>query len=100
MKKREMYFAPKHLLYQKLLRIMKLTVALILFACLQVSAKTYSQDRVTLKFNAANIKKVLAAIEKKSNYRFLYSDALLADKPKVDVDVTNEEVTSVLDGIL
>ena len=79
---------------------MKLTVALILFACLQVSAKTYSQDRVTLKFNAANIKKVLAAIEKKSNYRFLYSDALLADKPKVDIDVTNEEVTSVLDDIL
>jgi TonB-linked SusC/RagA family outer membrane protein len=79
---------------------MKLTVALILFACLQVSAKTYSQDRITLNLQSAELKKVLAAIEKKSNYRFLYNDALLAGKPRVDVNVTNEEVTSVLDEIL
>jgi len=99
MKKREMFYAERHPLYLKLLRIMKLTVALIIFACLQVSAKTYSQDRITLNLQSTEIKKVLAAIEKKSNYRFLYNDALLAGKPKVDVNVTNEEITNVLDDL-
>ncbi len=81
------------------MKVMKLTVSLILFACLQVSARTYSQDRITLRLEAAQIKKVLSAIEKKSDYRFLYNDDLLVNKPKVDVNVTNEEVTNVLDDI-
>src|SRR3954470_13138378 len=100
MKKRENLHAEKHPLYQKLLRIMKLTATLILFACLQVSARTYSQDRITLNLQSTEIKKVLAAIEKKSNYRFLYNDALLAGKPKVDVNVTNEDVITVLNDLL
>src|SRR5215471_17317229 len=84
MKKREIYRAIKHPEYLKFLRIMKLTAALILFACLQLSARTYSQDRITLNLQSTDLKKVLAAIEKKSTYRFLYNDALLAGKPKVD----------------
>jgi TonB-linked SusC/RagA family outer membrane protein len=100
MKKREIYYAIKHPVFLKLLRIMKLTAALILFACLQLSARTYSQDRITLNMQSTDLKKVLAAIEKKTTYRFLYNDALLAGKPKVDVNVTNEDVITVLDGIL
>src|SRR5215831_7416344 len=100
MKKREIYYAIKHPVYLKFLRIMKLTAALILFACLQVSARTYSQDRITLNMQASDLKKVLAAIEKKSTFRFLYNDALLTGKPKVDVHVTNEEVITVLNDIL
>src|ERR1700730_6940405 len=84
---------------REIMKITKLTVSLILFACLQVSAHTYSKDRITLRLEAAQIKKVLSAIEKKSDYRFLYNDDLLANKPKVDVNVTNEEVTKVLDNI-
>src|SRR5256714_5699825 len=84
---------------REIMKVMKLTVSLILFACLQVSARTYSQDRITLRLEAAQIKKVLSAIEKKSDYRFLYNDDLLVNKPKVDVNVTNEEVTNVLDDI-
>src|SRR6476620_5607809 len=100
MKKREMMHAKGHPIYLKYWRIMKLTVTLILFACLQVSARTYSQDRITLNLQSTTIKKVLAAIEKKSNYRFMYNDALLSGKPRVDVNVTNEEVENVLDDVL
>jgi len=101
MKKREMCYAfTKHPSYLKFARIMKLTIVLTLFAFLQVSARSYSQDRITLKLQSAEIKKVLAAIEKKSNYRFLYNDAILSNKPKVDVDVTNVEVGQVLNSIL
>ena len=45
------------LLYQKIVRIMKLTLALLLIACLQVSAKGWSQERITLKMTEAEIKK-------------------------------------------
>lgn len=57
----------KVLLYLKIARIMKLTVAFLLFACFQVSAKGWGQERITLKMNEAEIKKVLFAIEKKRN---------------------------------
>ena len=78
---------------------MKLTCALILIACLHVSAGTYSQDRITLKLGSADIKKVLAAIEKKSDYRFLFNESIMANKPRVTINVTNAEITTVLNDI-
>ena len=71
----------------------------MLIACLHVSAGTYSQDRITLKLGSADIKKVLAAIEKKSDYRFLFNESIMANKPRVTVNVTNAEITTVLNDI-
>ena len=88
------------LLYQKIVRIMKLTLALLLIACLQVSAKGWSQERITLKMTEAEIKKVLFAIEKKSDYRFLFSEEAIKGKPRVNVDVVEAPLTDVLDRIL
>ena len=73
----------KVLLYLKIARIMKLITALLLFTCLQVSARGWSQDRITLKMDATDIKKVLLAIEKKSDYRFLFTEDAVKGKPKV-----------------
>ena len=47
----------KYLLYLTIARAMKLTVAIMLIACLQVSAEGWSQDRITLKMTGAEIKK-------------------------------------------
>lgn len=88
------------LLFVKITRIMKLTVALLLIACLQVSARGWSQDRITLKMSGAEIKKVLFAIEKKSNYRFLFSENALKGKPRVSVEAVDASVTDLLDEIL
>ena len=85
--------------YKKFIIIMKLTFALMFLACLHVSAGTYSQDRITLKLAQADIKKVLAAIERKSSFRFLYNEAILANKPQVSVNVTNAEIQAVLNEI-
>jgi TonB-linked SusC/RagA family outer membrane protein len=85
--------------YQKILKIMKLTCAFLLFACLHVSAGTYSQDRVTLQLKGTDIKKALKTIERKTSYRFLYNENLVMDKHKITLDVTNAEVTAVLDKI-
>jgi TonB-linked SusC/RagA family outer membrane protein len=86
-------------LYLKIARIMKLTTALLLFACLQVSANGWSQERITLKMTGAEIKKVLLAIEKKSDYRFLFTEEAVKGKPKVSVDVKEATLPEVLDRI-
>lgn len=87
-------------LYLKIARIMKLTTALLLFACLQVSANGWSQERITLKMNAAEIKKILLTIEKRSDYRFLFTEDAVKGKPKVSVDVVEATVSEILDKIL
>ena len=101
MKKAKRMLAPKALrsIY-KLLLLMKFTIALLLFATLHVSAKTYSQDRITLKLQSAELKTALKQIEKKSMYRFLYNDDVISANRKVSIDANNALVTDVLDGIL
>jgi TonB-linked SusC/RagA family outer membrane protein len=101
MKKNEtVLVSAKALSYLKIARIMKLTIALLLIACLQVSAKGWSQEKITLKLTATEIKKVLFAIEKRSDYRFLFTEDAMKGKPRVSVDVVNATVSEVLDRIL
>ena len=100
MKKNETTAVSKKDLLPKIARIMKLTIAFLLIACLQVSARGFSQDRITLKMNEAEIKKVLFAIEKKTNYRFLFSENALKKKPRVTIDAVDAPVTDLLDKIL
>jgi len=86
--------------FQQIARIMKLTLALLTIVCLQVSAKTYSQDRITLKMNAVGLKKVLFTIEKKTNYRFLFSEEALRDKSRITIDVEDAPIEEVLSKLL
>ena len=78
---------------------MKLTTALLLFTCFQVSAKVFSQTRITLKLQGTELKKVLSLIERKSSYRFLYNDETVKAGTRVDVDASNTPVTEVLDKL-
>lgn len=86
--------------YLKITRIMKLTIALLLFATLQVSAKGWTQEKITLKVNGIEIKKVLFTIEKKSTYRFLFNEDVLKGQSKVTLDVTDATLPEVLDMML
>lgn len=78
---------------------MKLTVVLILTTCLHVSAGVYSQTKISLNMQSVDIKKVLTAIEKKSSFRFLYNQNLLASNQKISVTAVDEEVISVVKRI-
>lgn len=82
-----------------LARIMKLTMLLLTVACLQVSANTYSQDKISLKMSTVEIKKVLFAIEKKSGYRFLFDEQILKGKPRVTVKADEASITDVLKDV-
>ena len=58
---------------QKALLCMKLSFILVLAACLQVSAKVYSQNDVSLSLHLNNVKLSIAfsIIERKTQCRFL-----------------------------
>jgi TonB-dependent starch-binding outer membrane protein SusC len=84
----------------KLLLLMKFTIVLLLLTTWQVSAKSYSQERITLKLQSAELKTALKQIEKKSIFRFLYNDDVLSSNRKVSVNANNALVTDVLNDIL
>ena len=92
-------FAEEHIL-KKISRIMRLIVALLIIGCLHVAAAGHGQDKITIKLKSAELRKILITIEKKSSYRFLFNEALLDNKPKIDVDAVDIPVTQVLDEIL
>ena len=98
MKKRESDTAGFKLIYLRELRRVKLTLLFLICACIQVSAK--SQDKISINLQSTDLKKALTVIERKSNYHFLYNEAVIANKPKIDLSVKDEEITSVLDRIL
>jgi TonB-linked SusC/RagA family outer membrane protein len=85
--------------FLKTLLFMKLTTALLLLTCFQVSANAFSQTRITLKLQSTELKKALSIIERKSNYRFLYNEETVKAGTKVDVDASNTLVTDVLDKL-
>lgn len=86
----------RELLSSKFYRIMKLTMLLLTIACLQVSANTFSQDKITLRMKTAEIKKVLFAIEKNSSYRFLFDEEVIKGKPPVSIEVKDAGINDVL----
>ena len=85
--------------FLKMLLLMKLTIALMLFSCLQVSAKVFSQTRIKLQLQSVEFRKALSAIEKKSGCRFLYNDEIIPAGAKVDVNAVNAPVTEILDAL-
>jgi TonB-linked SusC/RagA family outer membrane protein len=87
-------------LLSKLSRIMRLTIACMLIACLHVAATGHSQDRVTLNLKSVELRKALITIEKKTDYRFLFNEKLVAHRPKVDINVIETPVVEVLNQLL
>jgi TonB-linked SusC/RagA family outer membrane protein len=79
---------------------MRLTLAFLLMACLHASAAGYAQSNVTLHLKSVELRKALLAIEKKTDYRFLFNEELLNKKPRINIDVVETPVTQVLDQLL
>src|SRR5690348_9446563 len=86
--------------WTKILLIMKLMAVLILVASLQVSAKTYSQDRISVDFNHTMLSRALKIVERKSSYRFVFSNDVLSDNMKVSLKADNIEVKDLLNQLL
>ncbi len=79
----------------KLIRIMKLTAIILLIACLQLSAKSYSQ-RVTLDLKDASLETLFKEIRKQTGFQFLYDKYAIKDAGKITLQVTNIPVEEAL----
>lgn len=79
---------------------MKLTCTVILFFHLFLIQHVHAQTRVTINLQSADLKKVLADIERQSSYHFVYSERKFPEQKKVNIDVKNEEVIKILREIL
>ena len=86
----------RSLLTKTLLMTTRLTAVLLMTACLQVSAKSYSQN-VTLSEKNVSLKKIFKEIRKQTGFLFFYSDELLQQARKVDIDVRDAPLKEVLD---
>lgn len=85
----------------KIALLMKLAVIIILATCLQVSAKGYSQEtKLTLDLKEVSISKALKTIERKTEYRFVYSSNFFPAELTVNVQVKNTPVSEILSLIL
>lgn len=61
---------------------------------------TAQNRKLNLSLSRVNLKQIFNAIEKQSDYKFLYRDFILDDKKDLFIRVEGKEVTSVLDQVL
>ncbi len=84
----------------ELLRIMKL-ITIFLFAIgLQVSAKGFAQQHLSIEMKNEKISNILLTIEKQSDYRFLYDNNLSAFNQKTSLSVQDADIKQVLSILL
>jgi hypothetical protein len=79
----------------KLVRVMKLTIALLTIACLQAGAKGLAQG-ITLNEKNAPVEKVFKEITRQTGYVFFYVDGLLNNAKKVTVITSNSSLDKTL----
>ena len=84
----------------KFLLLMKLSLVLVMAACLQVSARGYSQETFSLHFRQADASLIFSTIQKESHYKFFYNNDYLKELGKVDLDVTDAPLTNILRMVL
>jgi TonB-linked SusC/RagA family outer membrane protein len=89
----------KNPLLSNALLVMKITTFLLLVGVLQVSARGFGQDKLSLRYKNAEIAGILINIEKQTNYRFLYNNQLQGIRQKVTINLENVEIRQALDNL-
>lgn len=88
------------LVLRKMLNIMKLTTLLFFIALFQVSANSFSQTRLNLKFENATLESVFSKIEANSEYSIFYKNELIRNSKDISGEYNNASVTEILDQVL
>ncbi|MBS4063914.1 MAG: SusC/RagA family TonB-linked outer membrane protein, partial [Chitinophagaceae bacterium] len=78
---------------------MKLAIVITLVSIMQVSATTSLGQKVSVKTNKTEIKKVLKQIENEGNFRFLYNSDLKDLKNKVNFNAINWTIGQSLNDL-
>ena len=92
---------PNSVLFRKkILLRMKLTIFLILFCAMQLSASVSMHGQVTLNVHNESIRDVLREIENQSPYRFFYNEAFADLNKRVNINVDDKDINSTMDELL
>lgn len=89
----------KNPLLSNALLVMKITTFLLLVGVLQVSARGFGQNKLSLRYRNAEIAGILINIEKQTNYRFLYNNQLPGIRQKVTINLENVDIRQALDNL-
>ena len=79
---------------------MKLTGFILLIVCLQVSASGFAQQKISINVTQMSIKNLLKAIEKQTEYRFVYSNNAVATDKKVSVKLQEVSLDEAMKSVL
>lgn len=85
---------------RQMLKIMRLTTLLFFVALLQVSANSYSQTRLSLKFEKETLESVFSKIEANSDFSIFYKNDLIKDSKEITGDYQDASVIEILDQVL
>jgi len=85
---------------RKMLNIMKVTTLLFFLALFQVSANSYSQTRLSLKFEKEKLENVFSQIESNSEFSIFYKNALIQNSKAVSGNFENALIFEILDQVL
>jgi hypothetical protein len=80
--------------------MMKLIIVFIIGFSIQVFAKGYGQDNISLKLEKVQLKKVLKAIEEQGFFRFVYKDEILPREKRISIRVDNATLEEVMEKVL
>lgn len=86
-------------LFAQTLRVMRLSIIIVLFCCLQVSAKSFSQT-VTYAFKNESLEKVFSEIRKQTGYRVFYDKEVLRGMNTVTLDAKEVPVKQLMSQVL
>ncbi|WP_316794722.1 SusC/RagA family TonB-linked outer membrane protein [Pedobacter frigoris] len=79
---------------------MKLTFLMVMIACLNVSAKVFSQEKLSFDMKNMQLSKALKLIEKQSSFRFVYSPTEGPFDKQISVKVNKAPIADILDQLL
>jgi TonB-linked SusC/RagA family outer membrane protein len=84
----------------KILRFMRVTTLSLLVLCIHLSVFANGQDKITVVVRNTEWSKALAAVEKASSYRFVYSSDVAPVNKKIDLVVRDADLPEVMDKLL
>ncbi|TAJ13512.1 SusC/RagA family TonB-linked outer membrane protein [Marinilabiliaceae bacterium JC017] len=87
--------------FRKYWKVMRITLGLIIFFGLQVSASTEAQtEKVKLNLKNVSLREVLENIKSQSDLNFIYNNDLVNDQSQVSIEAVNQDVDEVLQKLL
>ena len=92
------YASSQWVIFNKILRVMKLTFILLVVLILNASAEGFSQ-KVTYSGENVSLETVFTVIKKQTGYGFFFQEELFALAKPVTINASNEDLSKVLASV-